>query len=122
MAAAPRRKIDNPRVEVTDDVGDLGADGSVQVTLEAGVEGGSEGDVGNGDSLANKEGPLLELAVNGSKTGHSLVDEVLVDRLVVWDVTGNHAVGELYAGGNLKDLEQRKRSVRRYGSDDEVQE
>jgi hypothetical protein len=94
------------RVEVTDDVGDLGTDGSVQVTLEAGVEGRSEGDVGSGDSLANKEGPLFKLAVDGSQTLYSLVNEVLVDGLVVWDVAGDHAVGDLDSSGDLGDSDK----------------
>jgi hypothetical protein len=70
------------RVEVSDNVGGLLPQLGVNVTGEGVGKGGSDEDIGKGDSLADNVGSVKEDLVEGLQTGLELVDGSGVGLLV----------------------------------------
>jgi len=88
-------------VGVTNNVGDLGADRSVNEAGEGVGEGSGEEDVGDRETLANNVGLLEEDLVKGLEATNDLVDEGLEDGLVVGDAAREDLVGEAKADEDL---------------------
>lgn len=73
MALFNAKQTNHLRVDVSDDVGDLVVETDVDVGGEGEGSSGSDDDVGDGDTLANKESSVEE---DGVKVGELLKEDV----------------------------------------------
>jgi hypothetical protein len=92
------------RLEESDNVGDLGPDGSVGVTLsgESTEKSTGNGDISESDTVTDQVSLVLEVLVQDSQSGLELLGERGVGRLGVSEVTSNHAGHGTVVGGDLR--------------------